>query len=94
MGFRLSSGVFIVWDLLFGFQFFGNPFGRQCFLAEGSLFSSLPFFLLVFGYIYLIVALVPFVSGFSMHLLPSFTGFKCMLMFLDATAKLRWVDIG
>ena len=34
----------IVWDLLFGFLYFGNPFGRQFFLAEGSLLSSLPFF--------------------------------------------------
>ena len=35
------------WDLLFGdlldFKYFGNPSGRQCFLAEVYLLSSLPF---------------------------------------------------
>jgi hypothetical protein len=35
---------FIVWDMSFGFYFFGNPFGRQYFLAEVYIFSSLPFF--------------------------------------------------
>ncbi len=38
-------------------------------MAEGSFLLSLPFFLLIFGYIYLIVALVPVVFGLSMHLL-------------------------
>ena len=40
---RFTIG-FLSLGLLFGFLFFGNPFGRQCFLAEGSLLSSLSFF--------------------------------------------------
>ena len=69
MGFH-SLG-FVVW--IFALW---NSFGRQCFLAEDSLLSSLPFFL-IFGYIYLIVTLVPVVFGFSMHLL----GCHCPLSF-------------
>ena len=38
------------WDLLIGdildYKYFGNPFGRQCLLAEGFLLSSLPFIFL------------------------------------------------
>jgi hypothetical protein len=75
---RLKVGLFYFWwgvycldfsslEILFGRQFF--------FLAEGSFLSSLPFFFSFFGYVYLIVALVPFVFGFSVHLL----GYHCPL---------------
>ena len=37
---------FLSLGLLFGFEYFGNPFGRQCLLAEGFLLSSLPFIFL------------------------------------------------
>ena len=37
---------FLSLGLLFGFKYFGNPFGRQCLLAEGFLLSSLPFIFL------------------------------------------------
>ena len=37
---------FLSLGLLFGFEYFGNPFWRQCLLAEGFLLASLPFIFL------------------------------------------------
>ena len=40
--FYFTDHYFIIYH--HGLLSFGNPYGRQCFLAEGILLSSLPFF--------------------------------------------------
>jgi hypothetical protein len=67
----------IVWDLLFGSSSLEILLEDSISWLKVLFFQVFPFFLLIFGYIHLIVALVPFVFGFSMHLL----GCYCALSF-------------